>query len=218
MALSSAPVRRRCASCTNDTMGDDSTRAAPARIGPSASPIGVRLQARTESRAAASRRASSGDAATSAVETRSARMRRTRQRPPASRSRSRWTTDTLAPNGRGCTKCTPSSTESRISRCEWPTTTTSGRLGSAASEAATFSPPIPVVSYEERPSIPEWISTTDRSASRRIASRIGAADGPTGATRTRPASWVPSQTIVPGVVKPVMAMRTPWRWRTRYGG
>ena len=126
-------------------MGDDSIRAAPARMEPSASPMGVRVQARTESRAGPSRRASSGDAATSAVETRSARMRRTRHVPSA-RARSIWTTDTLAPNGRGWTKCTPASTESRSSRWEWPTTTRSGRVVSEASDAATFSPPMPVVS------------------------------------------------------------------------
>ena len=171
----------------------------------------MRAHARTASRAGPSRWASSGDGAASRVETSSARMRRDPPHALDSRARSRCTTETLAPYGAGWTKCTPSSTESRISRCEWPTTTTSGRAGRLASAAGDV-----LVAdagwcrtRRGRPS-PEWTSATTTSASRRIAANDRRpAPAPIRATRTRPPSWSRSQTIVPGVVKPVTATRTP---------
>ena len=183
-------------------------------MGASARPSGVRIHSRTESRrgaravgraAARARRPSSRLGRPGSGGPASARPRARGRRAPPRRSRR---TAAAARSGRRAI------TESRISRCECPTTTTSGRTGSAASAAATCSPPTPVVSYEEAPSIPECTSATVRSASRRIASSTGAAAPGIGTIRTRP-PLARSQTIAPGVVKPVTPIRTPCRRTTR---
>ena len=79
---------------------------------------------------------------------RSPRTVATRQRLLAAVSRTNHTctTDRLIAQFLGWTKWTPSITESRISRCVWPTTTTSGCGVMRANAAASFSGPIPVVS------------------------------------------------------------------------
>ena len=108
-------------------------------------------------------------------------------------------------------KCTPFNTESRIWRCEWPTTTRSGRSSPLASVAATFSGPTPVESYELPPSIPLWISATTTSDSRRSRAISAGAVDPIRSTFTCPRTLFRSQSITPGVVKPVIPTRMPRR-------
>ena len=66
--------------------------------------------------------------------------------PACGRTMSTCTTATAAAYGRGCTNRTPPIVESRISPCECPTTTTSGRTGSEAKIPAACSAPTPAVS------------------------------------------------------------------------
>jgi len=75
------------------------------------------------------------------------------------------------------------------------------------------------VSYDEDESRPLWTSTTLRSTpARSSAARTAGAAVAMGRTRALPASWRRSQTMTPGVVNPVIPIRTPPRVRTTVDG
>ena len=209
------PVRRRW---TVVDEVEDRGRARPGRrrpaSEPAASPIGVRGPGAYRvpcAAPAAGRAAATG--ATLAVETRSARIRRD---PPAARpraTRSRWTTETLPPNGLGCTKWTPPmhrvahlavrvahDHEVGPGRQRRPARPRRSRRRRRSCRRSA------------RPSIPLCTRATDdvgvpphRLEHRRRGRPRSAPPGPV------PPSWSRSQTITPGVVKPVIAMRTPCR-------
>ncbi len=141
----SAPAWRRCTSLIQVVSGTASIRPSVAGIAAVAIAIGVAAHSRTSSCASAARRKRSGAGSTPARSTCSPRIRVTRH-PVPERIRSTCAIASVCAHGLGWMKCTPLSTESAICRWEWPTTTRSGRTGTSASVAATFSGPTPVVS------------------------------------------------------------------------